>query len=119
VLQRCQPGEIRPRVAAGIGPPIGRPAHAPARLGQQLFARQAHRQVGRVGSAESPGYHPPVYIKYLTPFRREFGLERFVPVSLFEGMKRKELRRLISHFLKLNAEMTGSSSKVLTQLQVG
>lgn len=50
--------------------------------------------------------------------RREFGLERFVPVSLFEGMKRKELRRLISHFLKLNAEMTGSSSKVLTQLQV-
>ncbi|KAM8705852.1 hypothetical protein ACLKA7_010188 [Drosophila subpalustris] len=48
---------------------------------------------------------------------REFGLDRFVPVSLFEGMKRKELRRLISHFLKLNAEMTGSSSKVLTQLQ--
>ncbi|XP_030373813.1 uncharacterized protein LOC115623555 [Scaptodrosophila lebanonensis] len=48
---------------------------------------------------------------------REFGLERFVPVSLCEGMKRKELRRLISHFLKLNAEMTGSSSKVLTQLQ--
>ncbi|KPU79576.1 uncharacterized protein Dana_GF17163, isoform D [Drosophila ananassae] len=48
---------------------------------------------------------------------REFGLERFVPVTLFEGMKRKELRRLISHFLKLNAEMTGSSSKVLTQLQ--
>ncbi|EDW13831.2 uncharacterized protein LOC6572228 [Drosophila mojavensis] len=47
---------------------------------------------------------------------REFGLERFVPVSLFEGMKRKELRRLISHFLKVNAEMTGSS-KVLTQLQ--
>ncbi|XP_068156197.1 uncharacterized protein [Drosophila tropicalis] len=48
---------------------------------------------------------------------REFGLERFVPVTLCEGMKRKELRRLISHFLKLNAEMTGSSSKVLTQLQ--
>nr|XP_036233358.1 uncharacterized protein LOC106620860 isoform X2 [Bactrocera oleae] len=48
---------------------------------------------------------------------REFGLERFVPISLFEGMKRKELRRLISHFLKLNAEMTGSTGKVLTQLQ--
>ncbi|KAI8121876.1 FERM and PDZ domain-containing protein 4 [Lucilia cuprina] len=48
---------------------------------------------------------------------REFGLERFVPGSLFEGMKRKELRRLISHFLKMNAEMTGSSTKVLTQLQ--
>lgn len=61
----------------------------------------------------------PIFIlSLLAPCRREFGLERFVPVSLFEGMKRKELRRLISHFLKLNAEMTGSSSKVLTQLQV-
>ncbi|XP_055375517.1 uncharacterized protein LOC129608184 [Condylostylus longicornis] len=48
---------------------------------------------------------------------REFGLERFVPSSLVEGMKRKELRRLISHFLKLNSQMTGSSSKMLTQLQ--
>lgn len=49
--------------------------------------------------------------------RREFGLERFVPGSLLEGMKRKELRRLIGHFLKLNQQMTGSS-KMLTQLQV-
>lgn len=32
-------------------------------------------------------------------------------------MKRKELRRLISHFLKLNSQMTGSSNKILTQLQ--
>lgn len=32
-------------------------------------------------------------------------------------MKRKELRRLIGHFLKLNQQMTGSS-KMLTQLQV-
>lgn len=51
-------------------------------------------------------------------FRREFGLERFVPSSLIESMKRKELRRLIAHFLKLNSQMTGSSSKMLTQLQV-
>ena len=50
--------------------------------------------------------------------RREFGLERFVPTSLIDGMKRKELRRLISHFLKLNSQMTGSSTKILTQLQV-
>lgn len=49
--------------------------------------------------------------------RREFGLERFVPSSLIEGMKRKELRRLMAHFLKLNSQMTGSS-KMLTQLQV-
>lgn len=50
--------------------------------------------------------------------RREFGLERFVPSSLIEGMKRKELRRLMAHFLKLNSQMTGSSTKMLTQLQV-
>lgn len=34
-----------------------------------------------------------------------------------DGMKRKELRRLISHFMKLNAQMTGSTTKSLTQLQ--
>lgn len=51
------------------------------------------------------------------PHRREFGLERFVPSSLLEGMKRKEIRRLMAHFLKLNSQMTGSS-KMLTQLQV-
>lgn len=44
-------------------------------------------------------------------------MERFVPMSLLESMKRKELRRLIGHFLKLNQQMTGSS-KMLTQLQV-
>lgn len=38
-------------------------------------------------------------------------------MSLLESMKRKELRRLIGHFLKLNQQMTGSS-KMLTQLQV-
>lgn len=40
-----------------------------------------------------------------------------MPISLLEGMKRKELRRLVTHFLKLNAQMTGSSTKMLTQLQ--
>ncbi|KAJ2950883.1 hypothetical protein O0L34_g5247 [Tuta absoluta] len=47
---------------------------------------------------------------------REFGLERFVPCSLLESMKRKELHRLIAHFLKLNSQMTGSQ-RHLTQLQ--
>lgn len=47
---------------------------------------------------------------------REFGLERFVPSGLLESMKRKELRRLIAHFLKLNTQMTGSQRQ-LTQLQ--
>lgn len=40
-----------------------------------------------------------------------------MPTSLIESMKRKELRRLIAHFLKLNSQMTGNSTKVLTQLQ--
>ncbi|KAM3960052.1 LOW QUALITY PROTEIN: uncharacterized protein ACR2FA_005852 [Aphomia sociella] len=47
---------------------------------------------------------------------REFGLERFVPSGLLESMKRKELRRIIAHFLKLNSQMTGSQRQ-LTQLQ--
>ncbi|XP_073955603.1 FERM and PDZ domain-containing protein 4-like [Choristoneura fumiferana] len=47
---------------------------------------------------------------------REFGLERFVPSGLLESMKRKEIRRLIAHFLKLNSQMTGSQRQ-LTQLQ--
>lgn len=40
-----------------------------------------------------------------------------MPASLIESMKRKELRRLIAHFLKLNSQMTGTSAKMLTQLQ--
>lgn len=49
--------------------------------------------------------------------RREFGLERFVPAGLLEGMRRRELRRLLAHALKLNAHMTGPQRQ-LTQLQV-
>ncbi|VEN55111.1 unnamed protein product, partial [Callosobruchus maculatus] len=48
---------------------------------------------------------------------REFGLERFVPGSLLEGMKRKEVRKVLSHFLKLHATMASSGGKQLTQLQ--
>ncbi|KAL0879885.1 hypothetical protein ABMA27_002411 [Loxostege sticticalis] len=47
---------------------------------------------------------------------REFGLERFIPSGLLESMKRKELRRLLAHCLKLNSQMTGSQRQ-LTQLQ--
>jgi len=49
--------------------------------------------------------------------RREFGLEKFVPVSLMESMKRKELRKLLTHLLKLNQTMTGTKYKTLTALQ--
>ncbi|XP_063233819.1 uncharacterized protein LOC134537383 isoform X2 [Bacillus rossius redtenbacheri] len=48
---------------------------------------------------------------------REFGLERFVPVSLMGSMKRKELRKLIGHFLKLNHNLSPSGQKSLTSLQ--
>lgn len=48
---------------------------------------------------------------------RDFGLERFVPSSLLETMKRKELRKVLTHLLKLNYTMTGSSNKCLTALQ--
>ncbi|KAI4458605.1 membrane associated guanylate kinase-related [Holotrichia oblita] len=41
---------------------------------------------------------------------REFGLERFVPASLLEKMKRKEVRKLVAHFLKLHANMAGPVS---------
>lgn len=47
---------------------------------------------------------------------REFGLERFVPASLLEKIKRKEVRKLIAHFLKLHASMAGPG-KQLTALQ--
>lgn len=50
-------------------------------------------------------------------FRKEFGLERFIPASLLENMKRKEVRKLLAHFLKLHSSMAGPG-KQLTALQV-
>ncbi|KAJ8919202.1 hypothetical protein NQ315_012190, partial [Exocentrus adspersus] len=47
---------------------------------------------------------------------REFGLERFVPATLLETMKGKEVRKLLGHFLKLHASMAGPG-KQLTALQ--
>ncbi|CAH0552577.1 unnamed protein product [Brassicogethes aeneus] len=47
---------------------------------------------------------------------RDFGLERFVPASLLENIKRKEVRKLIGHFLKLHSNMAGPG-KQLTTLQ--
>ena len=42
--------------------------------------------------------------------RKETGLEKFIPGSLAGTMKRKELRKLLSHFIKLNSNLVGSSS---------
>ena len=57
-----------------------------------------------------------------TNYRKECGLEKFVPSSLAETMKRKELRKLLGHFLKLNSSLTagngsGTGQKNLTALQ--
>jgi hypothetical protein len=38
---------------------------------------------------------------------KEYGLERFVPVSLAESMKKKEMQKLLAHFLKLNSNLSG------------
>ncbi|CAN8007000.1 unnamed protein product, partial [Ixodes hexagonus] len=48
---------------------------------------------------------------------RESGLKRFVPASLLETMKRKELRKLLSHFLKQNQSLCAPGQKQLTPLQ--
>ncbi|CAG0887649.1 unnamed protein product, partial [Cyprideis torosa] len=48
---------------------------------------------------------------------REFGLERFVPHSLLETMKRKELRKLLSHFLKQVQTLSAPGQKQLSALQ--
>ncbi|CAG7827581.1 unnamed protein product [Allacma fusca] len=48
---------------------------------------------------------------------KEFGLERFVPSSLAETMKRKELRKLLQHFLKSNSGLVPAGQKSLTALQ--
>ena len=52
-----------------------------------------------------------LYARRLCIFRKEAGLERFVPMSLADSMKRKELRKLLSHFLKQNALISHESKE--------
>lgn len=47
---------------------------------------------------------------------KKFGLDKFVPISLLENVKRKELCKLIAHFLKLHSTLT-EPDKQLTPLQ--
>lgn len=57
-------------------------------------------------------------IPYVFPnSRKDCGLERFVPSSYVDSMKRKELRKILSHFLKLNSNLTAPGQKQLTALQ--
>ena len=49
--------------------------------------------------------------------RKECGLDRFVPGSLLGTMKSKDLRKMISHYLKANQNLTAPGQKCLTALQ--
>ncbi|XP_064482269.1 uncharacterized protein LOC135395026 isoform X2 [Ornithodoros turicata] len=64
--------------------------------------------------ALSSGMQGKVTIKSV---ERECGLKRFVPASLLETMKRKELRKLLGHYLKQNQALSAPGQKQLTALQ--
>ncbi|XP_076319546.1 uncharacterized protein LOC143230239 isoform X2 [Tachypleus tridentatus] len=74
----------------------------------RLAALQIHQQ------AMSSGLQGKLTIKTV---EKECGLERFVPLSLLETMKRKELRKLLNHFMKQNQSLTAPGQKQLTALQ--
>ncbi|KAH3839723.1 hypothetical protein DPMN_113157 [Dreissena polymorpha] len=50
-------------------------------------------------------------------FRKEFGLEKFVPQSIREAFKIKDLRKVLAQCLKMNANLTAPGQKQLTALQ--
>lgn len=49
--------------------------------------------------------------------RREYGLEKFVPMSLLETMKRKELIKLLNQLIKQNQALGGPGQKQLSATQ--
>jgi hypothetical protein len=54
----------------------------------------------------------------LKVIERECGLESFVPFSLLESMKRKELHKLLNHFLKHNhQQLCPTGQKAMTAIQ--
>ncbi|XP_071949405.1 uncharacterized protein [Antedon mediterranea] len=48
---------------------------------------------------------------------REGGLDRFLPKSIIQHMKGRELRRMINHYIKQNQNLTAPGQKHLTALQ--
>lgn len=48
---------------------------------------------------------------------REYGLEKFVPISLLETMKRKELIKLLNQLIKQNQALSGPGHKQLSATQ--
>ena len=54
---------------------------------------------------------------YLSPLpRRDTGLETFVPSSVLDTMKPKEIRKLLAHYIKVNQGLA-PGQKQLTELQ--
>lgn len=50
--------------------------------------------------------------------RRECGFAPFLPGSLVDTMKQKDLRKTVTHYFKQNSELCPSKQKHLTSLQV-
>lgn len=53
----------------------------------------------------------------LKVIERECGLESFVPYSLLESMKRKELHKMLRHFMKQNQQLCPVGQKVLSVVE--
>ena len=49
--------------------------------------------------------------------RKDCGLERFVPCSLLDSMKGKDLRKILGHCMKANQNLSAPGQKQLTALQ--
>ncbi|GFR00384.1 FERM and PDZ domain-containing protein 4 [Trichonephila clavata] len=64
--------------------------------------------------AVSSGMQGKLVVKAI---EREYGLEKFVPMSLLETMKRKELLKLLSQLMKQNQALSGPGQKQLTATQ--
>ncbi|XP_064608922.1 uncharacterized protein LOC135473057 isoform X2 [Liolophura sinensis] len=53
----------------------------------------------------------------LKTVERDCGLERFVPPSLLDSMKGKDVRKMIQQYLKMNQSLSAPGQKQLTALQ--
>lgn len=66
-------------------------------------------------SGVAPGQYNMSHI--LLCFRRDCGLEQFVPPSLLDSMKGKDVRKMIQQYLKMNQSLSAPGQKQLTALQ--
>ncbi|GAB1600222.1 uncharacterized protein LOC106876727 isoform X2 [Argonauta hians] len=53
----------------------------------------------------------------LKSFEKEFGLNRFVPRTILENMKMKDVRRTLTHYLRQNQSLSVPGQKNLTSIQ--